>query len=148
MALIAQAENAQDAAAALHKFLEYDPDDASEITALISELYALISALRRLNTVILNINHAGVYGQVSAEVKITLESIDYTFKDFDRLLGHLGRYNHLSRGAAYRQTWEDIDEFFPAQSNCLLRKRLQYYTRYLLQIERIIEQGYVLGSIS
>ena len=145
MALIAQAENAQDAAAALHKFLEYAPDDYSEITALISGLYALISALRRLNTVI-DINHAGVYGRISAEIKITLESIDYTFKDFNRLLGHLGRYNHLSRGTAYRQTWEDIDEFFHAQSNCLLRKRLQYYTRYLLQMECVIEQGYVLGS--
>ena len=146
MALIAQADNAQDAAAALHKFLEYSPDCSSEITALISELYAVISALRRLDKTILEITHAGVYGRISAEVRITLESLDYTFKDFTRLLGHLGRYDHLSNGAAYRQTWEDIDEYFHAQSNCLLRKRLQYYTKYLLQMEHVIEQGYVLSG--
>ena len=148
MALVGQAEAAHDAAAALHQFLEHVPDHDAELTALISELYAVSSALRGLSTTIVELQHTGAYGRISAEVGITLESMVHTFGDFNRLLGGFARYRHLSNRAAHGQVWDDIDEYFHVQSNCPFKKRLQYYKSYLLQMEHVIEQGYVPGRRS
>ncbi|KAL8785318.1 MAG: hypothetical protein Q9195_008687 [Heterodermia aff. obscurata] len=52
MDLLAQAETAQDVAAGLNRFLDPVPEYSTEITALISECFAISSALRELQTAI------------------------------------------------------------------------------------------------
>ena len=142
LALLARAEVAQDAASALHNFLELCPDLSTEITALISELYAVSSALRGLSSTIVDLQHTGFYTRIAGEVLLTSDSIQHTFEDFNRLLGRLGQYlGQWHESAAYRRTWDDIDDFFYDQSNCVLRKRLLFYRNYLLQMVYVIEQG-------
>ena len=142
MAALAEAESAQDAAAALNLFLGPAADYSAEITALIGELYALSSALRRLDKTILELQHVyGAYESIRAEARITLESLNFTFADFNRLLGQLNKYGHLSHSAAYCRVWADIEQYFASQSNCILRRRLEYCRKYVLQLRLVMEQG-------
>ncbi|KAL8987693.1 MAG: hypothetical protein Q9177_003124 [Variospora cf. flavescens] len=112
MALIAVAEKAQDIAAGFNKFLEPVPEISTEITGLISECYAISSALRELNTAKEDPLYAYDYDYVSRDVIIARQSLEYTFHDVFRLFGGLGRPSFLSNRMAYYQVWRDIDDHF------------------------------------
>ncbi|KAI4214341.1 MAG: hypothetical protein LQ351_003094 [Letrouitia transgressa] len=111
MALVATAEGAREVAICLDKFLEHLPEISTEITALISECYAISSALRELNTAKEDPRYSRRYNNVHQDVQIVCRSLEYTFHDVHRLFGGLGR-SALSTRAAYSSVWRDIDDHF------------------------------------
>lgn len=130
--LVARAEAAQDIAAGLNKFLGSVPNYSTEITALISECFAISSSLRELNTAIGDSRYNRGYHEISEDLTITLQSLEYTFHDVRRLFGDLGRAEYISQSAAYRSVWEDITTHFMGESGNSLCRRLEFYRRFLL----------------
>lgn len=137
--LVATAETAQDIAAGLDKFLTFLPDYATEITALISECFAISSALRELSTAIGDSRFNRSYQQISDDVRVALQSLEYTFNDVSRIFGGLGRTVYVSQTAAYRTVWQEITEHFMSESGNSLCRRLEFYRRYLLVLACIVE---------
>ncbi|KAI4087150.1 MAG: hypothetical protein LQ344_006992 [Seirophora lacunosa] len=134
MALIAVAEKAQDIAAGFNTFLDPVPEISTEITGLISECYAISSALRELNTAKEDPRYVYEYDYVARDVNTARQSLEYTFHDVFRLLGGLGRPSYISQRTAYYQVWREIDDHFYHESNFSLCKRLEYYRLYLAEI--------------
>ena len=138
-ALVAYAETAQDIAAGLDKFLGPVPDYATEITALISECFAISSALRELSTAIGDSRHNRRYHQISEDIRITLQSLEYTFNDVRSLFGGLGRGFHIPQSTAYRSVWREITVHFVEESGSSLCRRLETYRRFLLVLVCVVE---------
>lgn len=134
MALIAVAEKAQDIAAGFNQFLDPVPEKSTEITGLISECYAISSALRELNTAKEDPRYVYEYDYIARDVYTVRQSLEYTFHDVSRLFGGLGRPSYISNRTAYSQVWREIDDHFYQESNYSLCKRLEYYRLYLAEI--------------
>jgi len=137
--LAARAEAAQDIAAGLDKFLGPAPNYSTEITALISECFAISSALRGLSTAIGDSRYNSGYHEISEDLTITLQSLEYTFHDVRRLFGDLGRADYISQSAAYRSVWQEITAHFMEESGNSLCRRLQFYHRFLLVLVCVAE---------
>ncbi len=137
--LVAKAEATQDIAAGLDKFLGLVPNYSTEITALISECFAISSALRRLNSAIGDSRYNSGYHAISEDLHITLQGLEYTFVDVRRLFGHLGRAEYISQSAAYRSVWQELTAHFWEESGNSLCRRLEFYRRFLLVLVCVAE---------
>ena len=73
--LIANAETAQDIAAALNNFLDPVPEYSTEITALISECFAISSVLRQLSTATADPRYIRNHHLISEDLDVTLRSL-------------------------------------------------------------------------
>ena len=129
--LVAVAESAQDIAAGLNKFLDAVPERSTEITGLISECFAISSALRELSNAIRDPLYYRRFELIQKDVTIVGQSLDYTFQDVERRFGGL-------RTATYRQVWREMDAHFRAESGNTLVTRLEYYRSFLLRLLHII----------
>lgn len=138
-ALVATAETAENIAAGFNQFQGPVSDYSTEITALISEFFAVSSALRGLHTAIGDSRYNRWYLEISDDVRITLQSLDYTFNDVRRHFGHLGRAHHISQSAAYRSVWREISAYFQQESSNSLCRRLGFYCRFLLALSFFAE---------
>ncbi|KAL8805805.1 MAG: hypothetical protein Q9182_001717 [Xanthomendoza sp. 2 TL-2023] len=141
MALIGAAEDAQDIAAGFNKFLDPVPEFSTEITALISECYAISSALRELSTAKDDLRYYRDFEWIRTNVNIVQESLNYTFHDVRRLFGGLGRTSAISRRTLFYQVWREIDEFFYRESNISLCTRLEDNRLYLAELTCILMDG-------
>lgn len=141
MALIAVAEKAQDIAAGFNKFLDPVPEFSTEITGLISECYAISSALRELNNAKEDPRYSYEFDYISTDVLTARLSLDYTFHDAKHLFGGLGRPTYISNRTAYYEVWREIDDHFYQESNCSLLKRLEYNRLYLQELTCILIEG-------
>ncbi|KAL8818447.1 MAG: hypothetical protein Q9223_002923 [Gallowayella weberi] len=146
MALIGAAEDAQDIAAGFNKFLDPVPEFSAEITALISECYAISSALRELNTAKDDPRYYRDFEYIRNNVDIAQESLNYTFHDVRRLFGGLGRTSAISRRTLFYQVWREIDDFFYHESNISLCKRLEYKRLYLVELTCWLMDGQTTDS--
>ena len=138
MDLIAKAEEAQDVAAGLNKFLDPVPDSSTEITGLISECFAISSALRELSTAIADSRFRQYPAQVNDDINVTLASLDYTFEDVNRFFGGLRSTNYISSGSLYRSVWTEITVHFQDESGNSLCRRLEFYRRFLMALTSVV----------
>lgn len=141
---IAPAETAQDIASALNKFLEPVPEHATEITGLISDCFALSSALRDLHARVHDPHFRARYVLIQEEARTLLLSLNFTWDDVHRLLGGLGRANHISVTSAYRQVWREIESHFFEESRNDLSDRLRYYQGFIRRMIVIMVEGWVV----
>lgn len=137
-ALTANSETAQDIAAAFLKFQEYVADSATEITALVSELFAIIAGLLELKTAMGDQRHARRKYLVDDDTYIVLRSLEYTFKDTTRLFGGLEAPAYRTNREAYRGVWGQLNQHFRAESGNSLLTRLQYYKSFLTDLVCIV----------
>ncbi|KAA6407887.1 MAG: hypothetical protein FRX48_08238 [Lasallia pustulata] len=135
MSLIRRAESAQDLASALTRFQEMLPESAAEITALMTELLTVSTALRTLSRHRGDPRYELRYALIADGVRLTLYSFDYTFDDFRTLLGGLS----LSNATTYRRVWRDILEHFERESGNSLSRRLQICSEFLFNLSDQIE---------
>lgn len=142
MALTAFSETAEDIAAALLVFKEPVASQATEITALISELFAISSALLELDTAQRDHPYHRLRREVEGDQRTVLLSLDFTFKDVRRLLGGLGNPIYRSLRESYQGVWNAIDRHFHQQGHNALVRRLEYYTLFLMDLRTIVH-GYV-----
>ena len=138
--IIAVAETAQDVAAALEKFLEPVHDQSAEITALIAKCFSTSSALRELTNSIGPFPYHRRYPDIAYDLRTVKDSLIYTFKDVQRLMGRLGRLAIPPR-AEYGYVWEDICEYFQTESNNSLQRRLGIYCIVLEGLNDTLFEG-------
>lgn len=139
-AIIAVAENAQDVAAALDRFLIHVPDYSAEIAALIAECYSVSSALLQIDRIIGPFPHHLYYRDISHDLTTVRESLDFTFDDVHRIFGRLGRVAAIP-GAEYGHVWDDLCEYFFHESGNPLRRRLEIYCILLEGLTDIMIEG-------
>ena len=144
--MIAVAETAQDIAAALEKFLDPVHDQSAEITALIAKCFQTSSALRELTNTIGPFPYHPYYQEISYDLKTVKDSLVYTFKDVQRLVGRLGRVAVPLR-AEYTYVWEDICEYFQSESNNSLQRRLGIYCFVLEGLNDTLIEGYIYWAL-
>lgn len=123
-AIIALAETAEDISAALDKFLVPVDDQSAEITALMAKCLSVSSALRQLDRAIGPFPYHRRYPDISYDLTTVKDSLDYTFEDVLRLFGRLGRVAAVPR-AEYGYVWDDLCEYFQAESGYTLQRRLE-----------------------
>ena len=140
MSLVAEAEKAQDIGAGFSKFLDALPDQATEVTALISELYAISSALRDLDTTVQSREYGANVGLIKEDLELVTLSLAYTLKDVFDLFGDIDTGTDLPTIGAYRQTWKDICLHFKAERRGTLCIRLEKYRRFILELGCIMKR--------
>ncbi|MCJ1250241.1 hypothetical protein MMC30_007467 [Trapelia coarctata] len=141
MALTAYSKTAEDIAAALLVFKEPVSNRATEITALISELFAISSALLELDTAQRDHPYHRLRREVEDDQRTAILSLDYTFRNVRRLLGDLGNPIYRSARESYQGVWHALERHFLQQADNALVQRLEYYRRFLLELGAIV-QGY------
>ncbi len=147
MTLIAEAENAEDIADAFTKFKTLVPDHAPDITASISELYAIGSALRDIDTALNSTEHGRNFRLIQKDLALVGSSLHHTVEDIFRILGDIGNGSRFLNDGMYRQTWKDIALFFRQNGRITLRMRLEMYRRFILELASIVKRFAFLSLI-
>lgn len=133
MTLIAEAEMAEDVGDAFGKFKVAVGDQAAEVTALVSELYAVGSALRQIDAAIFSPD-----GQnprpIQEDLELVRDSLKYTLEDIFNILGKIGNGDPYPTPASYRQTWKEIVYHFQCEGWGRLCPRLEKYKLFLLAL--------------
>ena len=138
-ALTANSETAQDIAAAFMKFQEPVSDEATEITAIISELYAICSALLELKTALNDPRYYRRRRHIEDDQRDVLLSLEYTFKDIKRQFAGLEKPIYRTNREAYHGVWNSILRYFLDEGNNSLVERLEYYRRFLMELGTIVK---------
>jgi len=139
MALTAYSKTAEDIASAFLLFKEPVSNRATEITALISELFAISSALLELDTAQRDNPYHRLRREVEGDERTLLLSLDYTFKDTRRLLGGLENPVYRSLWESYQGVWNAIERHFLQQANNPLVQRLEYYRLFLIDLGSLVQ---------
>jgi hypothetical protein len=139
-------DSAQDIGSALLTFQRHLHNFATEITALISELFAISSAILELQTALLDPRFANSLTRrnrltIEDDKGIVIRSLEYTFNDIYRFLGDLSRRTWRSDREAYMAVWQTMDDFFREESRNTLLTRLEYYRSFLDELG-VCAQGY------
>lgn len=140
MTLITDAEIAEDIADALSKFKAPVPDHAPDITASISELYAIGSALRDIDTAINSPDYNRNFRLIEKDLDLVCSSLHSTVEDIFRILGDIGNGSRVLSDGMYRQTWKDIALFFRQNGHITLRMRLETYRRFISELASIVKR--------
>ena len=130
--LLYEADIAKDVAAALFPFLDSLPGASTEISGIMSELFALNSALRELRTGLRSRQYRRNAGLILDDVDLALPSLSRTLGDIDRLFGRVGITQN--RGPrTYSRLWREICCMFQHGSSSLLG-RLETYRVFFVEL--------------
>jgi hypothetical protein len=134
MALTAEAERAEDIGDAFSKFKVAVDDQAAEVTALVSELYAVGSILREIDAASQSPDYGPNFRIIEDDLDLVRTSLTHTLDDVFRILGRIGNGDRLLNTAAYRQTWKDIAYHFQRRSTGRLFSLIKIYRLFLLAL--------------
>jgi hypothetical protein len=134
MALTAEAERAEDIGDAFSKFKVAVDDQAAEVTALVSELYAVGSALRAIDATLQSPEYGLNFRIIEDDLDLVRASLTYTLDDVFRILGKIGNGDRILTPPAYRQTWKDITYHFQRRAGRRLCSVLETYRLFLLAL--------------
>jgi hypothetical protein len=134
MTLIAEAERAEDIGEAFSKFKVAVDDQAAEVAALVSELWAVGSALREIDVASQSPDYGVNLDIIEDDLDLVRASLTYTLDDVFRILGKIGNGDRLLTTAAYRQTWKDINYHFQRRAGGRLCNVLETYRLFLLAL--------------
>jgi hypothetical protein len=140
MTLIADAENAEDIADAFSKFKAAVPDHAPDITASISDLYAIGSGLRDIDSSLNSAEYNRNFRLIEKDLDLLRSSLHNTVEDIFRILGDIGNGSRVLNDGMYRQTWKDIALFFRQNGRITLRMRLEMYRRFISELANIVKR--------
>lgn len=146
MTLIVDAENAEDIADAFSKFKAPVPDHAADITASISDLYAIGSGLRSIDAALNSVEYSRNRRLIDQDLELVCLSLQNTLEDIFRILGHIGNGSRVLNDGMYRQTWKEISLFFILNGQIPLRTRLEKYKRFILELADIVKRFATLLS--
>ena len=134
MTLTAEAERAEDIGDAFGKFKVAVDDQAAEVTALVSELYAVGSALRAIDDASQSPDYGLNLHIIEDDLDLVRDSLTYVLDDVFRILGKIGNGDRVLTMAAYRQTWKDITYHFQHRVGGRLCSVLETYRLFLLAL--------------
>jgi hypothetical protein len=146
MTLLAEAEKAEDIGLAFEKFKAPVDDQAAQVTALISELYAIGTSLRNINTAIYYPDYTPELAEIEEDLTLVRTSFTYTIDDVWRILGDIGNGEPLLVPRAYRQTWKELEFHFQRDSRGGLCARLRIYSVFLEALYHKLRRYYLLAK--
>jgi hypothetical protein len=132
--LIVVAEKAEDIGDAFGKFKVAVEDQAAEVAALVSELYAVGSALREIFVASISPEYSQNLHNIQNDLDLVRTSLEHTLDDMFRILEKIGNGDRLLTASAYRQTWRDITYHFQREDAGRLSSRLETYRLFLLAL--------------
>ncbi|KAF2458013.1 hypothetical protein BDY21DRAFT_21451 [Lineolata rhizophorae] len=128
--LVEEVKDAEDVAAGLQVFLEQVPPRATDISANMSELFAISSTLRAFHHSFSPMELGQPSVMVAQNIAMTLNSLAYTLKSVRDMFGR-SKYTAYSGSPQYRALWDDLDSQLRAESNQSLCSRLENYRIFL-----------------
>lgn len=142
MSLVSPAESAEAIGAGFTKFLDAVPDHAAEITALVSELFALSSVLRELDASCLSRQYGSNFPLIADDLKLVRSSLCQTLKDVLNLLGDIDHATvpNFTTSGSYYQTWKRIHLFFRREYGDNLCTHLERYKKFLLELGNVMKR--------
>lgn len=140
MNLIVDAEDAEAIAEAFSKFKTHVPDQAPDITASISELYAIGSALRDIDKALDSAEYSRNFPLIEKDLELVCSSLRDTLEDVFEILGRIGNGSPVLTAGMYRQNWKDITLFFIQNRRITLRTRLEIYRAFIAKLPGIIKR--------
>ena len=140
MTLIADAETAEDIADAFSKFKASVPEHAADITASISDLFAIGSGLRHIDTALNSAEYSRNYRLIDQDLELVCLSLRNTLEDIFGILGYIGNGSRILNDGMYRQTWKEIALFFIQNGQIPLRARLEKYRRFIWELAGIVKR--------
>jgi hypothetical protein len=140
MTLIADAERAEDIADAFSKFKTAVPDHAPDITASISELYAIGSGLRDIDKALNTAEYSRNFLLIEEDLDLVCSSLNDTVEEIFLILGDIGNGSRVLNVGMYRQTWKDIALYFRQSTPSTLRMRLEMYRRIIVDLASIVKR--------
>ncbi|KAB8232785.1 uncharacterized protein BDW43DRAFT_311858 [Aspergillus alliaceus] len=134
MALRTSADNAEDVAAGFRAFRDHLPGHEAEITGLIADLFAVSSALKRLDNLTNDRRYQHHLAAVHPDLEVVRTSLKITLEDIVDFFGDL----EVRRGSirdVYKRTWMELCAFFKDEFRDSLTTRLARYKSLLLDLE-------------
>ena len=144
-ALNVVAQDAQQVAAGLNKFLGPVPESKVDITALIAKCFEVSSSLHNLAEAVENSHRSATYKRISVDIYDVVHSLDYTFKDVHNIVGEGfadAKKAKLSQSTAYHRVWRNIEDYFRRESGNTITRRLEYCRLLLFDLIDILHEGY------
>ncbi|KAE8152696.1 hypothetical protein BDV25DRAFT_57505 [Aspergillus avenaceus] len=141
MALSTSANNAEEVAAGFRLFRDYVPDHSTEITSLVADLFAISSALKRLNDLTRNHRFQNTLAAAHHDLELVQTSLKFTLEDIVDFFGDLD-IRRGPKGDVYKRTWMEMCDFFREESRDSLATRLAKYKAFLNELEDLIKEKY------
>jgi hypothetical protein len=124
-ALRASRQSADDVAAGFYVFRDPLPEHVGDITSLMSELYAISSALSTLEGLAEDPRKRRYMELIKPDLNVVQASFTYTIEDIGDIFRGLDGAD--ASPARYKRTWVILNRFFWDQSNYTLATRLAKY---------------------
>lgn len=128
--LIKQAKAAEEVASGLHVFLEEVPQWATDISATISELFAVSSAFRTLDNADDSTQYGRGFYRIRDDLDTVICSLELTLQTTKVLF-------RKSRDGRFRQAWEDLHISMRREGPSLC-SRLELYRMVLLDLFEVL----------
>ncbi|KAK2757351.1 hypothetical protein FQN54_004865 [Arachnomyces sp. PD_36] len=140
--LVSPAESAESIGAGFTKFLDAVPDQATEITALVSALFALSSALRELDSACRSHQYSRNFPQIADDLRLVRENLIHTLKDAKELMGDVDHINIPSTATlgSYFMAWKRVQAFFREEYRESLCALLGRYKRFVVELTNVVKQ--------
>lgn len=134
MNLAADAQNARDVGTAFDRFLDALPDHFTEITAVVAQLYAIGSALRDLDFIIISPEYGRRVVCIQDDLDIVQLSLSITLRDVRELFDGLDCDGYPPTVWAYREVWTEICRHFQRESGNTLQTRLERFRQFIMEL--------------
>jgi hypothetical protein len=146
MTLLAEAERAEDIGLAFEKFKAPVDDQAAQVTALVSEVYAIGTSLRNINTTIHSPEYAPELAEIEEDLNLVRTSLTHTVDNVLRILGDIGNGEPLPVPREYRQTWKELTFHFQHDRCGGLYARFRVYSVFLAALYHKLRRYYLLAE--
>lgn len=126
------ADEAEDVAVGLSTFRTPLPEYATDITATISDYYAIIASLTHLNDLSQDAQYRPDWPNVRADLELLRASLTYTDEDILDFFRCLDGAN--APPERFRQVWVAMNQFFWDEAKYSLATRLAKYKTFLHEL--------------
>ncbi|CAG8045750.1 unnamed protein product, partial [Penicillium nalgiovense] len=144
-ALRASRQRADDVAAGFFVFRDPLPEHVSEITSLMSELYAISSSLSNLERLAEDPRNRRYFDLIKSDLNVVQASFAYTIEDIGDIFRGLDGAD--ASPARYKRTWVILSRFFWDQSNYTLATRLAKYKTVFKEFNDLVRNGHYTSSL-
>lgn len=138
MALRTSADNAEDVAAGFRMLRDPLDEHATEITALIADLYNISTSLKSLDDLTKNRLYRRTVKAAEPDLELVQTSLKYTLEDIVDFFGDIEARTGSNRDN-YKRTWLELSSFFRKESHEPLPSRLVKYKAFLGHLEDLIK---------
>lgn len=138
MALRTSAEEVEDVAAGFSTFRTPLPEHATEVTGLISDLYAISSSLSSLEDLSKDARYRRGWSRIHADLELVRSSLKFTIEDIFDFFARLDGIK--SPPEVYKRVWVSMGRFFWDESQYSLATRFAKYKTFLRELGDLVKE--------